>query len=144
MSCEDFDHWYVKMPCSQSVAADLPPGQPRAGIQSGDVLGEIASGGMQAVGAKFGEAVKYEQSACRRVGDAGADALPPVPGTAGNAEVVAPDHFAWLRVGDDRLPVAYGVERLVPGRTYQARGPAVSVQVLAADRQQMPHRHRVV
>ena len=73
-----------------------------------------------------------------------ARALTPVPAPAGDAEVVAPDDLAGVRDVAHGLAVGDGVERLVAARDDQARRADVVVEVLAADRQQVEHRHRVV
>ena len=124
--------------------ADPAPAQPGAGMERRQPAGQVLPGGRQAVRPELGQAVEDEHGAGGGVGDPGADALPPVPATAGHAVVIAPDHLARLGVFGHRLSVAHGVERLVPGRAGQPGRAAVPGQVLAAGRQQVADRDRVV
>jgi hypothetical protein len=98
---------------------------------------EGVTGGVDGVIRKWVPGVDDEDGKSRAGGDAGKGALPPVPATAGDAAVVAPDDLAGLVVLTYGLAAGGGVERLVAAGADQPRGAGVGGAVLAAEGQQV-------
>ena len=90
------------------------------------------------------DAVEDEVGVAASLGQLGAAALAPVPAATGHAAAVGPDHLARFRVLDDLLAAADERERLVAGREAQRRVARELVEILAADRQDMPDADGVV
>lgn len=57
-------------------------------------------------------------------------ATAPVPATAGDADIIAPDNFARIRVFDNRLTFFQGIKRFITFGKRQTRCACISGKVL--------------
>src|SRR4051812_10272505 len=106
--------------------------------QMGD---EVVGGGAERVVGERLAGVEDEQGGRRAVGELSALGLSPVPAAAGDAGIITPDDFTWVRVLDDGQAARRRVERLLTGGADQPRQARVAVEVLAAERYLVQHGH---
>ena len=103
----------------------------------------VGRGGQHVVGQRV-QCIEDEERRSGVVVERGAASLTPVPAPAGHPRVVAPDDLTGRRVLDDRAAFRHGVERFLTSCSDQPRRSAIAGEVLAAERDLVQHRDRVV